>query len=440
MIKRLLVLLILSPYSILQAQTIKTDVLVIGGSPSGVAAAMQCARSKVKTVLAAENISLGKAIPETGMLSIDANKNIPSGAWGEFVTHVHDFYKNTNGYDTAKSAQVKFEKAAAEGVLKKMTDTLKNLTVYLNTAFISIKKDDDRWDVKITRDGKTLDIKAKVIIDATESGVITAEAGGKIWEMAWPVAGNERYRTSIAAGDKWPAGGEKEKAGVINYPQKPSWYIPMNAVLPRETDNFMATESILPGSRSADYLPIELELGQGVGAMAAYCVFFKTNTKNLKVRIIQGEILDFKGYLLPLTDINPGDPDWRAIQQVCATGLLKGADKSGRFVFDADAPVTTAEIEPVLKEIYTRAFLWFNQEKPGEKFTIANTLSFISDYTLTDPVILKGSIQKEWKTKYKFEKDFDVKRQITRREFAVLANRYLNPFARTVDLEGRLVN
>jgi len=29
---------------------------------------------------------------------------------------------------------------------------------------------------------------------------------------------------------------------------------------------------------------------------------------------------------------------------------------------------------------------------------------------------------------------------ITRREFAILANQFLNPFARAVDLNGRIVN
>jgi len=31
-------------------------------------------------------------------------------------------------------------------------------------------------------------------------------------------------------------------------------------------------------------------------------------------------------------------------------------------------------------------------------------------------------------------------RPITRREFAILANQYLNPFARTVDLGGKIMN
>ena len=191
-------------------------------------------------------------------------------------------------------------------------------------------------------------------------------------------------------------------------------------------------------------LPARVAIGQGAGTVAAYCAFFKTTTQKLNVRAIQGELLDFKGYLLPFTDILPTDQNWRAIQQVCATGMLKGSQKANendtQFVFNADLVVSTAEVKPVLTEIYTRAFLWFGREKPGAQFTLGNLLSFISDYTLTDPAVLKSNIQKVWKTQFKFKAGFDVERPVTRREFAVLTNRYLNPFARTVDISGRLVN
>ena len=125
-------------------------------------------------------------------------------------------------------------------------------------------------------------------------------------------------------------------------------------------------------------------------------------------------------------------------------GMLKGVQKTingqNEFIFDPDSIVTTDEVKPVILEIYTRAFLWFNREKPGKDFTIGNLLSFISEITLNDPDILQKNIARNWKTLYKFTDDFDMDRPITRREFAILTNKYLNPFARTVDLDGRVVN
>jgi hypothetical protein len=189
---------------------------------------------------------------------------------------------------------------------------------------------------------------------------------------------------------------------------------------------------------------VQMILGQGVGTVAAYCAFFKTTTKSLRVRTIQGELLDFKGYLMPFSDVNQSDPYFRAYQQVAATGLLQGVPyakgNSVKIMFQPDSAVMTSEIKPVLNEIYTRGFIWFIKEKPAEKFTVGNLISLISDFTLTDPHILQILMQKTWNTQYQFNKRFDMQRPATRREFAVLVNKFLNPFARIVDITGKLVN
>jgi hypothetical protein len=49
-------------------------------------------------------------------------------------------------------------------------------------------------------------------------------------------------------------------------------------------------------------------------------------------------------------------------------------------------------------------------------------------------------MQKAWQTEYKFKSDFDLNRPVTRREFAILANQYINPFARAVDINGKMIN
>jgi hypothetical protein len=187
------------------------------------------------------------------------------------------------------------------------------------------------------------------------------------------------------------------------------------------------------------YLPVQLTIGQGVGCIAAYCAFFKTTTKNLQPRIIQQELLDFKGYLMPYVDVKPNSKYIRAIQQVGATGILKRVFRGFDMVFMPDITVTTAEVKPVLTEIYSRAFIWFNKEKPAEKFTVGNTVSLISEFTLTEPKTLQATLQKDWQAKHGFT-NFDTARPITRLEFAVLVNQYLNPFARKIDLEGNIVN
>ncbi|MDB5090309.1 MAG: hypothetical protein JWR09_4303 [Mucilaginibacter sp.] len=444
MIKRLVILLFLFNCSFLYAQTIKTDVLVVGSSASGIAAAIQCSRSKVKTVLADDGFKVGGGTIEGQKLVLDAGNNIRSGIWGEFRKHVQELYSKTAGYDTAQNAILKFEPGAGTSILNKITDTVKNLTVYQSALFSAIKKDGDRWEVSLTQNGKTITVKARVVIDATEAGTVATKAGAKFYESFDNHTDNSStklYRTSIATGEALPGQLYNDvNSPKSNYPQYPAFCIPVNAVLVKDADNILVTEKALPGDKNIQYLPLQLQLGQGVGTVAAFCAFFKTTTKHLNVRIIQGELLDFKGYLLPFTDLSQNDVAWRAVQQVCATGMLRGRRQNAAFVFMPDSAVTTAEVKPVLTETYTRAFLWFNKEKPGDKFTVGNTISFISDYTLTELQLLTRSMQKAWKTQYKFKSDFDINRPISRIEFAVLANRFLNPFARTVDLAGRLVN
>jgi FAD dependent oxidoreductase len=392
MIKKLAALLLFLHFSVAYSQTIKTDVLVIGGGPSGVAAAIQCARSKVKTLLVQES-----------------------------------------------------------RIFTQNADTIKNLSIDTSAKFISIKKDDDRWDVVISTNGKTETIKARVVIDATENTEVIKKANctpPKI-DITDINDKSNRYRVSAASGKI-----EMERMGGVNIQGNIvtgfhvftfNWFLPIQALVANGADNLLVTDA---NNRFygdvADRLPNQLAIGQGAGVTAAYCAFFKTTTSNLKPRIIQGELLDFKGNMLPLADIS-GDPYWRAIQQICATGLLKGRSipintKQQQFVFMPDSIVTTAEVRPVLTEIYTRAFLWFNLAKPGKEFTVGNLLSFISELTLTEPDNLQKKIEKEWSAQYKFKSAFDMERPITRREFAILANKYLNPFARAVDLDGRVVN
>ncbi len=120
--------------------------------------------------------------------------------------------------------------------------------------------------------------------------------------------------------------------------------------------------------------------------------------------------------------------------------IIDAKTKHTYLSFAPDTLVRTAEIKPGLNETYTRAFLWFNRVKSNEYFTVGNLLSFISEISLHDPKTFQLEMQKQWQTVYRFKSTFDLNKPLTRREFAVLTNKFLNPFARYVDITGRLVN
>ncbi|WDF55356.1 FAD-dependent oxidoreductase [Mucilaginibacter sp. KACC 22063] len=600
MIKKLLLFLFLFVNAEAFAETIRTDVLVIGGTASGTSAAIQAARSKLKTMLVEPGPWLGGSLTSGGIGVLEANKQLTSGIWGEFRKKVAQFYNKAPGYDTTLNATLRFEPYTGAAILKKMTDTVKNLTVKLNTPWTNVKKDGTGWEVSITQNGKSATILAKVLIDATDLADVAVKAGVKLianesvqneevkipgetlsvnlrkvtWAVVlkdygkaanqtitkpenynrdlyaclksknimkllaegklpnekylinWEDCGNaypatvedlnpekreaffkmlrlrtiglvyylqtelgfknlspddefgtpdhlpytpyireykhapglvrmigddivkpynresKLYRTGIAVGDAFP---EQSNPAIMPFP---AYSVALGTLVVKGFDNLIVTGNALSvtGDVSASTCnpAVQMVIGQGAGTIAAFCAFFKTTTSHLNVRAIQGELLDYKGYLLPISDIPQADPNFRAIQQVAATGMLKTRTEvvgnQVKILFKPDSIVQTAEIKPVINEIYTRGFLWFNKAKPAENFTVGNLLSFISEITLSEPKPLQIELQKQWKTVYKFTGSFDLNRPVTRREFAVLANNYLNPFARQVDITGKLIN
>lgn len=593
------------------AETIKTDVLVIGGGAGGTAAGIQSARSNVKTLIIEQGPWLGGSMTAAGMCILEANKELSAGVWGEFRNQIHRFYNKTPGVDTAQNATLRFEPHVGAMILKKMTDTVKNLTVKLNTPWAAIKKDGTGWEITVIIDGKTDIIKARVVIDGTETADVAAQAGASFtsgfdsqkqtgeslapenaspliqniswiailkdygkaadrtipkpegynaslyacllegtdikkllekskipndkYVLNWAPCGNDYpatleqlttgkkadvyakakertlglvyylqtklgmknlsldfqefntadklpyapyirearradgqirfvqddiyrpydrssklYRTSLGVGDALPGQyfGYDIEVPKIAYPPFPGYSVPMGAVMLKDIENLLVIEKGLSTthlvSGSTQSPAVQMSLGQGAGAVAAYCAFFRLTTKNVNVRLIQAEILTYKGIIMPFSDIKFSDPHFKSIQRIGVTGLLKGVQRANGsaapVLFQADSVVKTEEIKPVMNELFSRSFLWFNKAKPAADFTLGNLLSYISEINLNDPKSLRNITQNRWQKQYKFQSEFDLNKPLTRREFAVLTDIYLKPFDKRIDITGKLIN
>ncbi len=591
------------------AQTQKTGVLVIGGGAAGTAAGIQSARSNVKTIILEAGPWLGGSLTSGGMCVVEGNRSFNSGVWGEFRKRLKEYYKNTPGFDTTANATLRFEPAVGAAILKKITDTVKNLRVHLNASFTGIKKDGTGYEVSAKINGENTTIKADVVVDGTETGDVAAKLGvpfeagfesesqsGEKWapkeaspiiqNITWiailkdygraadrtipkpegydetlytslkgknmkqmlesgrlpndkfmlkvkgindyPIQTNDftgaqreavyqkarlktlglvyflqtqmglknlsvdnlefntpdhlpyipyirevrrtkgaikmvlddiympysrssrLYRTSIGIGDASPGQHylPMQNAPETNYGAFPAYSFPAGAVIVKDFDNFLVAEKAMSVTHlvnaSTMYPSVQMTVGQGIGTIVAYCSFFKTTTKNVKLRLVQNEILSHHGYLMPFMDVKQTDPQFIAIQKLGVTGLLQGVQKpvggSAPVFFLPDSVVKTTEIKPVLNEIYTRAFLWFNKNKPAELFTIGNMLSFIEELDLRDAKTFQLQIKNDWKPKLHLNSVFDLNRPITRREFAALADVYLKPFDRRIDLTGKFLN
>ena len=78
--------------------SMETDVLVIGGGSSGVAAALSSSRQGVNTCLLEEGPWLGGMLTAAGVSAVDGNTKLPSGIWGEFRDSLINRYGSKKPY------------------------------------------------------------------------------------------------------------------------------------------------------------------------------------------------------------------------------------------------------------------------------------------------------------------------------------------------------
>lgn len=101
---------------------------------------------------------------------------------------------------------------------------------------------------------------------------------------------NKLYRSSVTLG----------------YQESGSFFtIPMGALIPQAEENLI----IIP-KQSGKVRLSKMSAGQAAGTIAAYCAFYKTSTKTINVRVVQGELLAFDALLIPYSDIELKDPNF----------------------------------------------------------------------------------------------------------------------------------
>lgn len=371
------------------AQTMRTGVLVVGNGNNAIAAGIQSATSGAKTILllTAEGFELSP---------LDKNQN--TGVAAEFLRRLKADH---------------FDNATANALLKTWMDSLKSLTVIRNVSWQKFKRSGSGWAAEL-KNGKT--IKAEVLVNADKSGKLDAALllarPADLWQTFG--YGDDTYRTSIGA---------RQSSG-----NGISSFLSLYSLLNPLQENLVALD---PSKES-------FAAGQAAGATAAYAAFYKLKTSESNLKTIQGELINYKLALVPFSDISPLDSNWKAIQFTGLTGVLKAEITAGNVYFRPDQPVTTEEIKPVLKSYFYKAQIWFDDNTSPE-MTIGSTLSLVCSVGHKAPKTTEEELRKKWKTTYHFSTEFDPGRVISRREFAVLVNDYLKPFDVNIDKTGRAV-
>ena len=264
------------------------------------------------------------------------------------------------------------------------------------------------------------------------------------------------YKTGIAVGD-YPVdhhhGQYPGKVPYIEFPKIPSFNIPLGALIPEKIDGLIVCDKGTSVSNIANgttrLQPVVLLTGQAAGVLAAQCIAKKIQPRNASVREVQNELLKLKCYLMPFADVSPDDSAWEAIQKVGALGIIKGFGKSvdweNKTFFYPDSLITITDLINGFKRSYNSKFQV--QIQKGSLLTIREAYYLIETYYpflnikqgFPDFVIPEFGLQKIWQEKLKLA-GFNLDRNISRYELAILINYYLDPFVQPIGLYGGLKN
>jgi hypothetical protein len=197
------------------AKDLDTEVLVIGGSQSGVAAAIQAARQGSKVVLISKSDWLGGSMVEAGVSATDGNELLAfhTGLWGEFLTRLAKKEPNLLQYGWV--SLFAFNPQIGKSIMEEWVRSEPNIT-WIRFAEAKEVLFDESGKFKKVIGVKLIDgreIKAKVTIDATELGDLL-EIGNISSRLGWEFEGEFNE----------PSAPKKKSKLIVRYPyQELTW-------------------------------------------------------------------------------------------------------------------------------------------------------------------------------------------------------------------------
>lgn len=242
------------------------------------------------------------------------------------------------------------------------------------------------------------------------------------------------YRTGISVGDYPIDHHHRMYPGPqpdLTFVPVPSYAIPAGALIPEKVINLIVCDKSISVSNimngTTRLQPVVLLTGQAAGIMAATAIREKINIQDIPVRTIQTQLLKAKAHIMPYVDVLPSEPEWNAIQQVGASGLMMGEGKtegwSNRTYFypDSTLPVKTLLAWAADYGVLPLVPL---PDKAGEV-----TLSHLELLLLNLTRVQKEKMVENYKNN-------PMPPLLTRRDIAVWIDKNLNPFTREVAWDG----
>ena len=250
------------------------------------------------------------------------------------------------------------------------------------------------------------------------------------------------YRTNIAVGDYPVDHHHARYQGWSNLPDLhfypiPSYGLPLGALVPKDVKGLIVAEKSISVSNlingTTRLQPVVMQIGQAAGALGALAVQHKKDVDKVSVREVQKAILNAGGYLQPYLDLQVSDPHFKALQRIGSTGILRGRGLNvgwkNQTWFDADSLLYEQALTPGLKEFVPE----FEFSVSNEIITVEEALNIVYRLArhlnvpnMSDEATFDARQKANWKQQQGSE--YDIRRPVTRKEFAVLLDTVVNPF------------
>ena len=164
--------------SVAQDKPVYTDVLVVGGTTGGIAAALQTAKMGVSTVVVEHTPWLGGMLSAAAVSCTDGNHELRSGIWESFRQALYKHYKSNNLF-TGWVSETCFEPHVADSIFKAWVHAQPNMQVYYHWYFDKAIMEGNTIKGAVFENvrGQKLTVYAKRVIDATDLGDVYAGAG-----------------------------------------------------------------------------------------------------------------------------------------------------------------------------------------------------------------------------------------------------------------------
>lgn len=174
------------------------DVVIVGGSTSGTAAAIQAARSGAKVLLLEEYQWLGGMLTAAGVSATDGCYNLRGGLWAEFRDSLEARYGGPEALKTGWVSNVLFSPAVGNEIFRNIASREKNLEILFGHVPGMIEKTGSGWIVEALPASSSYSsevsgpvrVAARILVDATELGDVAKAVG-----IPYRIGMDSRYET-----------------------------------------------------------------------------------------------------------------------------------------------------------------------------------------------------------------------------------------------------